>query len=129
MAGDTLAQASVIRFRSSCNVGGGDAYTRCLMYPQRKKSNGFSPQLGQLQESTRPQKNYRRTNKGGECRFCCHWTLDARGKKSDFVYCLYALAGYNGMAFTPWVTCQEKKLQTYNAHSTQGHHPRHDAAA
>ncbi|GBL98053.1 hypothetical protein AVEN_84562-1 [Araneus ventricosus] len=41
MAGDTLAQASVIRFRSSCNVGGGFAYNRCLMYPHRKKSNGF----------------------------------------------------------------------------------------
>ncbi|GBM45182.1 hypothetical protein AVEN_53563-1 [Araneus ventricosus] len=41
MAGDTLAQASVIRFRSSCNVGGGVAYTRCLMYPHRKKFNGF----------------------------------------------------------------------------------------
>nr|GBL93515.1 hypothetical protein AVEN_78145-1 [Araneus ventricosus] len=41
MAGDTLAQASVIRFRSSCNVGGVVAYTCCLMYPHRKKSNGF----------------------------------------------------------------------------------------
>ncbi|GBL78048.1 hypothetical protein AVEN_143355-1 [Araneus ventricosus] len=41
MAGDTLAQASVIRFRSACNVGGGVAYTHCLMYPHRKKSNGF----------------------------------------------------------------------------------------
>ncbi|GBL84666.1 hypothetical protein AVEN_191122-1 [Araneus ventricosus] len=41
MAGETLEQASVIRFRSSCNVGGGVAYTRCLMYPHRKKSNGF----------------------------------------------------------------------------------------
>ncbi|GBN09392.1 hypothetical protein AVEN_63444-1 [Araneus ventricosus] len=41
MAGDTLAQASVIRFRSSCNVGGGVAYTRYLMYPHRKKSNEF----------------------------------------------------------------------------------------
>ncbi|GBM55294.1 hypothetical protein AVEN_272363-1 [Araneus ventricosus] len=41
MAGGTLAQSSVIRFRSSCNVGGGVAYTRCLMYPHRKKSNGF----------------------------------------------------------------------------------------
>ncbi|GBM48551.1 hypothetical protein AVEN_184570-1 [Araneus ventricosus] len=40
MAGDTLAQASVIWFRSSCNVGGGVAYTRCLMYPHRKKSTG-----------------------------------------------------------------------------------------
>ncbi|GBM09100.1 hypothetical protein AVEN_5284-1 [Araneus ventricosus] len=37
----TLAQASIIRFQSSCNVGGGVAYTRCLMYPHRKKSNGF----------------------------------------------------------------------------------------
>ncbi|GBM74204.1 hypothetical protein AVEN_203405-1 [Araneus ventricosus] len=41
MAGDTLAQASVIRFRSSCNVGGRVTYTRCLMYPHRKKSNEF----------------------------------------------------------------------------------------
>ncbi|GBM54121.1 hypothetical protein AVEN_119850-1 [Araneus ventricosus] len=41
MAGDTLAQASAIRFRSSCNVGRGVAYIRCLMYPHRKKSNGF----------------------------------------------------------------------------------------
>ncbi|GBN14730.1 hypothetical protein AVEN_219937-1 [Araneus ventricosus] len=41
IAGDTLAQASVIRFRSSCNVGGGVAHTRCLMYPHRKRSNGF----------------------------------------------------------------------------------------
>ncbi|GBL99868.1 hypothetical protein AVEN_162859-1 [Araneus ventricosus] len=41
MAGDTLAQASVIRFRSSCNVGRWVAYTRCLMYPHRKMSNGL----------------------------------------------------------------------------------------
>ncbi|GBM49158.1 hypothetical protein AVEN_148082-1 [Araneus ventricosus] len=41
MAGDTMAQASVTRFRSSCNVCGGVAYTRCLMYPHRQKSNGF----------------------------------------------------------------------------------------
>ncbi|GBO41960.1 hypothetical protein AVEN_172376-1 [Araneus ventricosus] len=41
MAGDTLAQAPVIRFRSSYNDGGGVAYTLCLMYPHRKKSNGF----------------------------------------------------------------------------------------
>ncbi|GBO25129.1 hypothetical protein AVEN_232693-1 [Araneus ventricosus] len=39
MAGGTLAQASVIRFRSSCNVAGGVAYTRRLMYPHRKKSS------------------------------------------------------------------------------------------
>ncbi|GBL92062.1 hypothetical protein AVEN_102610-1 [Araneus ventricosus] len=36
-----MAQAAVIRFRSSYNVGGGVACTRCLMYPHRKKSNGF----------------------------------------------------------------------------------------
>ncbi|GBN23624.1 hypothetical protein AVEN_211717-1 [Araneus ventricosus] len=36
MAGDSLAQATVIRFRSSCSVGGGVAYIRCLMYPHRK---------------------------------------------------------------------------------------------
>ncbi|GBN23643.1 hypothetical protein AVEN_53535-1 [Araneus ventricosus] len=41
MAGDRLAQASVILFQSSCNVGGGVAYTRCLMYPHRIKSIGF----------------------------------------------------------------------------------------
>ncbi|GBL85406.1 hypothetical protein AVEN_34596-1 [Araneus ventricosus] len=40
MADDTLTQASVIRFRSSCNVGGGVAYTRCLMYPYRKSPMG-----------------------------------------------------------------------------------------
>ncbi|GBM13746.1 hypothetical protein AVEN_90011-1 [Araneus ventricosus] len=43
MADDTLSQASLIRLRSSCNIGGGVAYTRCLMYPNRKKSNGFRP--------------------------------------------------------------------------------------
>ncbi|GBN31661.1 hypothetical protein AVEN_97393-1 [Araneus ventricosus] len=42
MAGDTLAQASVMRFRSSCNVGGGVAYTRCLMYPHRRSPMGFN---------------------------------------------------------------------------------------
>ncbi|GBO03648.1 hypothetical protein AVEN_191762-1 [Araneus ventricosus] len=67
--------------------------------------------------------------KGRECSFCCHWTLDARGKKSDFVHCLYGLAGYNGMAFTLWVTLPGEKLQTCIAHSTQGHNPRHDEAA
>ncbi|GBN87607.1 hypothetical protein AVEN_104965-1, partial [Araneus ventricosus] len=35
--------------------------------------------------------------KGGVCSFCWHQTLDARKKKSDFVHCLYALAGYNGL--------------------------------
>ncbi|GBM89442.1 hypothetical protein AVEN_133591-1 [Araneus ventricosus] len=65
-----------------------------------------SPQLDQVQESAHQQKitNQRRTHgKGGECSFCWHYTLDPRGKKSDFVHCLYALAGYNGMAFTHWV--------------------------
>ncbi|GBM24016.1 hypothetical protein AVEN_274424-1 [Araneus ventricosus] len=85
------------------------------------------PHLDQVQESARPQKiqYYRRTihGKGGECSFCWRWTLDARGKKSDFVYCLYALAGYNGTAFTPWVTLPGEKLQTCIAHSIQGHHP------
>ncbi|GBN85463.1 hypothetical protein AVEN_62570-1 [Araneus ventricosus] len=41
MAGDTLPQTSVIRFRSPYNVGGRVAYTRCLMYSHRKKFNGF----------------------------------------------------------------------------------------
>ncbi|GBM44374.1 hypothetical protein AVEN_147383-1 [Araneus ventricosus] len=41
MTGDSLAQASLIRFRSSCNVDGGVVYTRCLIYPHRKKSNRF----------------------------------------------------------------------------------------
>ncbi|GBM36944.1 hypothetical protein AVEN_132200-1 [Araneus ventricosus] len=77
-----------------------------------------SPQLDQIQESVRPQKitNYRRMihSKGEECSFCWHYALDARGKKSDFVHCLYALAGYNGMAFTPWVSLQGEK--TSNVH-------------
>ncbi|GBM55526.1 hypothetical protein AVEN_16343-1 [Araneus ventricosus] len=42
MEDDTLAQASVIRFRSSCNVGGGVAYARFLMYPLRKSPLGSS---------------------------------------------------------------------------------------
>ncbi|GBO36966.1 hypothetical protein AVEN_198408-1, partial [Araneus ventricosus] len=37
------------------------------------------------------------------------YILDARGRKSDFVHCLYALAGYNGMVFTPWVTLPGEK--------------------
>ncbi|GBN81630.1 hypothetical protein AVEN_116224-1, partial [Araneus ventricosus] len=28
---------------------------------------------------------------------------------SDFVHCHYALAGYNGMTFTPWVTLPGEK--------------------
>ncbi|GBM81790.1 hypothetical protein AVEN_151770-1 [Araneus ventricosus] len=89
-----------------------------------------SPKLDQVQESVRPQK-IRRTihGKGGESSFCWHLTLDARGKKSDFIHCLYALAGYNGMAFTPWVTLPGEKLQTYIGNSTQGHYPCRDEAA
>ncbi|GBN13971.1 hypothetical protein AVEN_62030-1 [Araneus ventricosus] len=41
MTGGTLVQASIMRFRSTCNIGGGIEYTRCLMYPHRNKSNGF----------------------------------------------------------------------------------------
>ncbi|GBO39526.1 hypothetical protein AVEN_124840-1 [Araneus ventricosus] len=69
------------------------------------------PQLDLVQESARPQKIYRRMihGKGGECSFCWHQTLDAQGKKSDFVHCLYVIAGYNGKAFTPWVTLQGEK--------------------
>ncbi|GBO45900.1 hypothetical protein AVEN_103819-1, partial [Araneus ventricosus] len=63
---------------------------------------------------------HRRTihGKGGECSFCWHQTLDARGKKSNFVHCLYAFAGYDGMAFTPWVTLQGGKTPDL-------HHPLH----
>ncbi|GBN64805.1 hypothetical protein AVEN_103678-1 [Araneus ventricosus] len=38
-------------------------------------------------------------------------------------------SGYNGMAFTPWVTLPGEKIQTYIAHSTQDHNPRHDEVA
>ncbi|GBM41985.1 hypothetical protein AVEN_146901-1 [Araneus ventricosus] len=72
MAGGTLAQASVIRFRSSYNVGGGVAYTRCLMYPHRKKSNGFrSGERGR--HSTQPP--YSMTCCWDVSRMYC-WTLD-----------------------------------------------------
>ncbi|GBM56165.1 hypothetical protein AVEN_85328-1 [Araneus ventricosus] len=72
MAGDTLAQASVIRFGSSCNVGGEVAYTRCLMYPHRKKSNGFrSGERGG--HSTQPP--YQMTCCWNVSRMYC-WTLD-----------------------------------------------------
>ncbi|GBN33752.1 hypothetical protein AVEN_69990-1 [Araneus ventricosus] len=40
MAGVTEAQASVMRRRRSCNVGGGVAYTCPFMCPHKKKSNG-----------------------------------------------------------------------------------------
>ncbi|GFY08936.1 putative transposable element [Trichonephila clavipes] len=41
MACDMLAQASVIRFRSSCSFDGGVAYPLSLLYLRRKKSNAF----------------------------------------------------------------------------------------
>ncbi|GBM76108.1 hypothetical protein AVEN_18942-1 [Araneus ventricosus] len=72
MAGDTLAQASVIRFQSSCNVGGGFAYTRCLMYPHRKKSNGF--RSGECAGHSR-QPPYPMTCCWNMSRMHC-WTLD-----------------------------------------------------
>ncbi|GBN63726.1 hypothetical protein AVEN_114068-1 [Araneus ventricosus] len=72
MAGDTLAQASLIRFRSSYNVGVRVAYTRCLMYPHRKKSNGFrSCERGG--HSTQPP--YQMTCCWNVSRMYC-WTLD-----------------------------------------------------
>ncbi|GBM23260.1 hypothetical protein AVEN_25996-1 [Araneus ventricosus] len=71
IAGDTLAQASVIWFRSSCNVGGGVAYTHCLTRPQ-KKSNGFrSGERGC--HSTQPP--YPMTCCWNVSRMYC-WTLD-----------------------------------------------------
>ncbi|GBM50187.1 hypothetical protein AVEN_90317-1, partial [Araneus ventricosus] len=39
MAGATEAQASVMRPRRSCNVGGGVAYTCPFMCPHKKKSH------------------------------------------------------------------------------------------
>ncbi|GBM91062.1 hypothetical protein AVEN_270721-1 [Araneus ventricosus] len=44
-------------------------------------SSCSSPQLDQVQESARPQKNYRRTihGKGGECSFCWQ-TLEPEGR-------------------------------------------------
>ncbi|GBN05563.1 hypothetical protein AVEN_124602-1 [Araneus ventricosus] len=39
MAGVTEAQASVMRRRRSCNVGGGVTYTFPFMCPHKKKSN------------------------------------------------------------------------------------------
>ncbi|GBM66041.1 hypothetical protein AVEN_39593-1 [Araneus ventricosus] len=72
MASDTLEQTSVIRFRSYCNVGGGVAYTRCLMYPHRKKSNGF--RAGESgRGSTQPP--YPTTCCWNVSRMYC-WTLD-----------------------------------------------------
>ncbi|GBM51969.1 hypothetical protein AVEN_194263-1 [Araneus ventricosus] len=51
MAGDTLAQASVTRFRSSCNVGGGVCIHSLFdASPQKKKSNGFRSGKRQQQE-------------------------------------------------------------------------------
>ncbi|GBM64726.1 hypothetical protein AVEN_205924-1 [Araneus ventricosus] len=72
-----------------------------------------SPQLDQVQESARPQKTIGErfmvkeesaASVGNRPR-----TVIDRGKKSDFDHCLYALAGYNGMTFTPWVTLPVEK--------------------
>ena len=41
MVGDTLAKVPEVRFRSSWNISEGNAYTRCLMHPQNKNSEGF----------------------------------------------------------------------------------------
>ncbi|GBO14223.1 hypothetical protein AVEN_16893-1 [Araneus ventricosus] len=72
MAGETLAQVFVVRFRSSSNVGGGVAYTRCFMYPHRKKSNMFrSGERGG--DSTQPP--YPMTCCWNVSRMYC-WTLD-----------------------------------------------------
>ncbi|GBN30881.1 hypothetical protein AVEN_135138-1 [Araneus ventricosus] len=72
MAGDTLAQTSVIRFRSSCKVGGGVACTRYLMYPHRKEANVFrSGERG----GHSPQPPYPMTCCRNVSRMYC-WTLD-----------------------------------------------------
>ncbi|GBM87615.1 hypothetical protein AVEN_137045-1, partial [Araneus ventricosus] len=65
------------------------------------------PQPDQGQESARPQKSERLVKE--ESAASVGRPLDARGKKSDFVHWIYALAGYNGMAFTPWVTLPGEK--------------------
>ncbi|GBN08678.1 hypothetical protein AVEN_198593-1 [Araneus ventricosus] len=67
-----MAQASVIRIRSSGNVGGGVAYTRCLMHPHRKKSSGFRS-CEQGGHSTQPP--YPMTCCWNVSRTYC-WTLD-----------------------------------------------------
>ncbi|GBM43146.1 hypothetical protein AVEN_2273-1 [Araneus ventricosus] len=46
MAGVTKAQASVMRRRRSCNVGGGIANTCPLMCARKKKSNEVKSVLG-----------------------------------------------------------------------------------
>ncbi|GBM62905.1 hypothetical protein AVEN_11362-1 [Araneus ventricosus] len=46
MAGFTEAQASVMRRRRFCNVGGGVAYTSPFMCPLKKKSNGVKSEAG-----------------------------------------------------------------------------------
>ena len=74
MVGNILAQASVIRFRSFCNVGIGAAYTLCLMYPHRRKSNMFRP--GESGDhSTQP-----------PYQMICRWNLSRR-----FCWTLYTL--------------------------------------
>ncbi|GBN78989.1 hypothetical protein AVEN_90511-1 [Araneus ventricosus] len=48
MAGVTEAQASVMRSRRSCNVGGGVAYTCPFMCPYMKKYNGVNAFIASL---------------------------------------------------------------------------------
>ncbi|GBN58798.1 hypothetical protein AVEN_9513-1 [Araneus ventricosus] len=94
-----------------------------MSYPPRKarfkgarRKKSPRPQLDQVQESARPQKNYWRTThgKGGGYSFCWHSTLDARGKKSDFVHCLYALTGSSVVPPEDRLkdlTCEDQPLQ------------------
>ncbi|GBM31605.1 hypothetical protein AVEN_198463-1 [Araneus ventricosus] len=121
MAGDTLAEASVRRFRSSCNVGGSIAYTRCLMCHHRKNSIGFrSGERGG--HSTHPP--YPMTCCWNVSRLYC-WTLDTlcggalscwnhtfwrslndkSSKKSDITSFLFSL-------FPRYVALQFWELQT-----------------
>ncbi|GBL87342.1 hypothetical protein AVEN_270587-1 [Araneus ventricosus] len=66
MAGDTLSQASAIRFRSSCNVGGGVAYTRCLIIPTEKSPMGS----GQVNVEAILHNHYTRLLVAGMCPEC-----------------------------------------------------------
>ncbi|GBN59771.1 hypothetical protein AVEN_238660-1 [Araneus ventricosus] len=68
------------------------------MAPSEK---GLHILFGNLEKRARPSPRvrsptedyYTTHGKEEECSFCWHQTLDARGKKSDFVHCLYALLG------------------------------------
>ncbi|GBO40160.1 hypothetical protein AVEN_211504-1, partial [Araneus ventricosus] len=82
------------------------------------------PQLDQVQESARPQKTIgERFMVKEESAASVGTDLEHPGKKSDFVQCLYALAGCNGMAFTPWVTLPGE--ETPDAHRPFHPGPQH----